>query len=188
MLTLKTPAAVAAVSDEEVISHLRLDVGAWEAQADLRGKVLAAVSDVENATGRQLINATWQLILPCFPDEGVLCLPRPPLQTFGSVIYKDVAGITQTMAPADYTVLKPVGDRVLPGSIVLNADKCWPDTYTAIDAVTIEWTAGYGAASTNIPSFLRAVVLLRLGELYESRQGPGTLDLAKILAGWRVYG
>jgi len=186
MLTLKTAPAQAAVSDPEVLAHLRLEATAFDLEPDLRGKIEAAVADVENATGRQLVTAVWQLVLRSFPPGDCLLFPRPPLQSVVSVTYRDAALATQTFAATNYVVQAPAGDRALPGRIVLQPESSWPDIGNAIDAVTIEWKAGYGDNPANVPGFLRAMVLLRLGELYDRRLDEPTVDLARILSGWRV--
>ncbi len=187
MLTLKTAPAKDALSDAEVISHLRVGPDCLDAEADLRGKVKAAISDVENATSRQLVTATWQLVLCEFPPDDRIILPRPPLLTVDSITYYDSSNALQTLGVSLYTVLAPAGERALPGAIVLASGQGWPATYVRPDAVTIEFKAGYGAEPATVPAFLRAMALLRLGELYEQRNPVAApIDLASALAGWRV--
>jgi uncharacterized phiE125 gp8 family phage protein len=193
-LTLKTPPVLRAVSDDEITSGLKLEASAVSEEADVVGKVEAAIEDVQNITGRQLITATWQLMLERFPDVSTIELPKPPLLTVVSITYLDEAGVTQTLAASKYAVLAPAGPRCVPGWISLNADQSWPSTYYYSDkAVTIEYTAGYGATPSTVPGFLRSMILLRLGELYEHREVgvvgtlyAKTIDLTAALAGWRV--
>jgi uncharacterized phiE125 gp8 family phage protein len=197
MLTLKTAPVKAAVSDLEVLSHLRLDQFAFDTEPDLRGKIAAACSDIENTTGRQLITATWQLVLPVFPGGRVVELPRPPLISTGCVItYYDETNTLQTLAAAKYAVVAPAGERCLGGWVsLLPSEAAWPATYCDTDqAVIVEFLAGYGTDPSSVPGFLRSMALVRLGELYEQRQIgiSGTIynkviDLQTALAGWRVW-
>jgi hypothetical protein len=187
MLTLKTAPVKAAVSDLEVLSHLRLDQFAFDTEPDLRGKIAAACSDIENTTGR----------LPVFPGGRVVELPRPPLISTGCVItYYDETNTLQTLAAAKYAVVAPAGERCLGGWVsLLPSEAAWPATYCDTDqAVIVEFLAGYGTDPSSVPGFLRSMALVRLGELYEQRQIgiSGTIynkviDLQTALAGWRVW-
>jgi uncharacterized phiE125 gp8 family phage protein len=193
-LTLKTPPVLRAVSDEEVASGLKLEVSAVSDEADVVGKIEAAIADVQGITGRQLITATWQLMLDAFPVSTSIELPKPPLLTVVSITYLDEAGLTQTLAASKYTVIPPAGPTCQPGWITLNPDQSWPSTYYYSDkAVTIEYTAGYGLTPSTVPGFLRSMILLRLGELYAHREVSvvgGTVsrvvDLTAALANWQV--
>jgi len=52
----------------------------------------------------------------------------------------------------------------------------WPATYDKINAVEIIYSAGYGAAGSNVPKPLKQAMYLILGHLYENREQVGDIQ------------
>lgn len=134
----------------------------------IQGAIAAARSHIETVTHRQLITATWVLRLDEFPDgEGIIKLPRPPLQSITSVQYVDTAGDSQTLDSSLYTA--DVYSE--PGRLMPAYGQTWPSTRAVPNAVTVTYVAGYGDAWSNIPAQLRAALALIVADLYEHREG-----------------
>jgi uncharacterized phiE125 gp8 family phage protein len=179
MLTQVTAAAARALDWEaEVKGHLRLDDDTERSRVEA---VLMPAADqlARQETGLSLIARTMRLTLDAFPLDGQqLEIPVPPLISITSVKYIDEDGVQQTWDPALYVVKGKVADGAppddgppVPGRLYPAYDKVWPTTRSLQpDAVEIVFEAGYGVASTNIPAFLRAGMLLVVGELYEHRE------------------
>ena len=130
----------------------------------------AATALAEERTGRQLVTATWTLKLDAFPaHEAPIELPKAPLQSVTHVKYYDTAGVLQTLSSALYAVEAPVGDFAEPGRIVLNYGEVYPGTYAQLNAVEVEFVAGYGTTSA-VPGLMKAALLLVVGELFERRE------------------
>jgi len=67
------------------------------------------------------------------------------------------------------------------GRVVLKSTSSWPATLgTGALDVTVNFTAGYGAASANIPAALRHAVLLQAAHLYDNRTAVGPTQLYEI--------
>lgn len=115
--------------------------------------LLAARQWVEEYTWRQLITATWIVKLHRFPRT--IILPKPPLGAVSSIQYVDQNGTTQTLASSKYQVS---GDE--PGIVIEAYNETWPITRSVLDAVTITFTAGYGASSSDVPESIREAILL----------------------------
>ena len=117
--------------------------------AQIAAYIRAAVRYVETFTRRCLAASTYQMQLDSF-WTGALDLPFPPLRGISSIVYKDTAGDTQTLATSYYDV-----DRSgLFGRVYAAYGQSFPSVRSHPDAVTITWQAGYGcpftAATTGI--------------------------------------
>lgn len=158
----------------EAKSHLRVDV--TDDDTLITELIKAARQMVEGNTGRSLITQTWRLTLDKFPpnDESIQ-LERPPLVSVESVQYVDTAGATQTMATADYIV----DTSHIQGEVALAYDETWPETRPQRNAVIVNYTTGYGAASA-VPEILKGAIKLRLGDLFANREASiiGTIHTA----------
>lgn len=111
----------------------------------------------EDELNRALITQTWELTLdrfPCATDHNprrAIILPCPPLQSVTHIKYIDTDGATQTITAAEYKV-----DTVTePARIVPAYGYSWPTTRNEINAVTVRYVCGYGAASTVPPPIIR---------------------------------
>ncbi len=164
-LTLTVPPEKYPVSVTQANLHLRLEGD--EATADkplVQALIRAATDAAQNFTKRQFITATYEIRFDSFPWE--ITLPRPPLQSIVSIKYIDLDGNEQTVPAADYQVdqYSTIG-RVVPVS-----GKSWPSTKDQLNAVVVEFKAGYGDERDDIPEQIRAAIRLTLGHLYEHRE------------------
>lgn len=192
-LTLRRTADPAAepILWAEAMLYLRLD--SEDEKTTVEAFITAAREAVEEQTQLQLITATWELCLDAFPSD--LCpieLPRPPLASISSIAYIDENGDSQTLAASDYQA----DLKSRPGRLVPAVDEVWPDTQAdKLNAVTITYTAGYGAAGTAVPRPLRQAMLLLVSHWFENREAviSGTiaselpLAVKMLLAPYRVY-
>ena len=161
-ISQSTPPSAEPVSLAECKNHLRVDIA--EDDTVITNMALAARQQVENETRRQLIDASFTLVLPEFPD--VIELPRPPLDSVTSIKYYDSGGTLQTLAAAKYSVdTTGTVARVRPAY-----GESWPATRDVWNAVEIVYKAGYGAAASAVPEPLRMAILLLLGHWYEHRE------------------
>lgn len=161
-----TGPAAEPLSTAEAKAHLRVDVTDDDTLID--EMVKAAREDVEGYLSRALIAQTHTLKLPRFPgDHSAIQLPRPPLISVTSITYIDTAGASQTWDSSLYTV----STTAHPGRVYPIYGGSYPSTQATPDAVTIVYTCGYGAASTDIPSDILHAVRLMVANFYDTR-GP----------------
>ena len=145
-------------------AHIRVDITDDDTLID--ALIIAARDLVERAIERQLITATWVYKMDSFPGSaGTIRLPYPPLIAVSTITYVDEAGVTQTLDSSTYTV----DNYSEPGRIVPAFDVSWPPTRRQINAVTVTFTAGYGAA-TAVPQPIKQAMLMLIGNWYESRE------------------
>jgi uncharacterized phiE125 gp8 family phage protein len=120
--------------------HLKVEHNADDSL--ILASIKAARQYAEDFTARQLVTATYDLMLDCFPCSSWICpieVPRPPLQSVVSITYIDNAGAAQTLDPSKYIV----DTTTEPGRIALAWSQSWPSTRTTINAVTIRFIAGH---------------------------------------------
>lgn len=126
---------------EEARKHLRMTEDDPTDENDLINAWIADARGVtEDFLGRQLVLATWEMVIDCFPGGDVIRLPYPPLRELVSITYTAEDGTSDTMAISDL-VVDLVGE---PGRLVLKANKSWPSTtLQAANGVAIRFKAGH---------------------------------------------
>lgn len=129
--------------------------------------ITAARQHAEQELRRYLITQTLDAYFHEFPDEDDdedLRFNLPPLQSVTSITYVDIDGVTQTLAPSQYLVdAKSRPARIEPAYGVV-----WPATREQMNAVTVRFVAGYGAASA-VPACVKNWMLMRIKTLWDQR-------------------
>ncbi|HBZ06334.1 MAG TPA: hypothetical protein DEP03_08105 [Massilia sp.] len=157
-LALTMAEAKQALRIEEDDTSLDITIGIW-----IKGITVEA----ETQTHRCFVNRGMRLTLDEFPDAIQLSAPTFSVE---AVRYLDQNGIEQTMHPADYYV-----DKVTkPGYIVPARGKTWPATEAHVNAVTVDYTAGYGPTAATIPDEVRTYILAKLQVQFETAVGGGS--------------
>lgn len=169
-LHLVTGPAVEPLTLAEAKTHRRVD---GTAEDDLlTGMIAAARALFEEETGRQVITATWRLEIDRFPAcFDPIMVPKAPLQAVSAISYRDANGDSQTWAASEYEVDAYSGPFARPGRVFPKAGYSYPTTHRSPGAVSITYTAGYGAAETDVPQAVKATIKSILGDMYEEREG-----------------
>lgn len=140
----------------------------------LRGYLKSTIEWAEKFTGRALINQSWTLILHRFPPD-VIRLPKGQLVSVTDIKYFDLAGVLQTLNnPNDSPSPDPdwQQDTSDPdyGSVRPAINKFWPAVQDRkVDAVQIEFIAGFGLKSSDVDPTIRHGIMFRAATLYDSR-------------------
>lgn len=158
-----TQPAIEPITLAEAKAHLRLTHD--DEDLLISSMISAARAACEDRLQRTLISTGWQLTLPAFTQN--ISLGMGDVQRVTAITYKDQNGATQTLSPSAYQLGRLNGQPLLmpaPG-------QSWPATQPgAIEAVDIEYLAGYGDTADKVPQPLKAWILLALGDLFENRQ------------------
>lgn len=179
------------ITTAEAKNYLRLDADLTQDDTLIAVLISAARAYAESYCNRSLILQGWQLLLDSFPSPQAFGVPwgqpwsipanaiqleRGPVITLDSIKYRDMGGTLQTMAPGLYTLdaSSPM-PRVTP---VFGA--VWPVSLPQIGAVQVNYTAGYGAAATDVPAGIRQWLLLRVSTLYRNREEVAILGRGKV--------
>jgi uncharacterized phiE125 gp8 family phage protein len=172
-LTIVTAPAVEPLSSAETATQVRVPTQGGVYDAELNRLIKAARRIFELRTGRQIINATYDLKLDCFP-WGKISIPKSPLSSVTGITYYDSAGDLQTLATSVY---KSVISRE-PGEIHLKSGQSWPTAYNEVESVIVRFVAGYGAAASAVPDDVKSTLLLMITDWFEHRMGEGEVGPA----------
>ena len=143
--------------------------------ATVTALVAAATTYLDGWTGilgRALVTQSWAVDRPCFGRR--MPLPLAPVQSVTSVTYFDSDGAEQTWSTENYRLHTSAAGgpyiEVLEGVSV-------PGVSDRDDAVTVQFLAGYGAASA-VPMAIRQAALLLIGHWFEHREAAVTGTIA----------
>jgi len=180
--TVTIPPAAEPVSLDEAKKHLRVTFAHDDDY--ISGLIKAARQDAEAYLNGAIMAQTLTANMQRF--YGRFRLPSSPILGITSISYVDQDGNTQTVDPSVYELdaeLKSVG---------LAYGQSWPDTRPQHNAVTVVFTAGY-ATTDDVPQAIKQAILLRVGELYLSRdessrdQSKTQLTMERLLSPYRDY-
>lgn len=138
---------------------------------DIERMIRAATEVLTRSTGRAFLTTEYRLRLAGFCAIGGFAsfpieLPFPPLISIDSITYYDSAGDQQTFS--DYQ-LENDGDmpaRLFPAR---DSGLQWPVVQSdRVDAVTIDYTAGYGDSDDAVPPTAQQWVLLAIRHWYDN--------------------
>lgn len=166
-LTLHTAPAVEPLSLTEAKKQVEVATAITTHDTHLTNLIVAARQAAEAETHRQIITATWKLILdrfPCDSDEPIR-LPFGSLQSVTHVKYYDTDGTQQTWSSVNYIV----STSREPGLIRKAYGVVWPTIQPRPDAVEVQFVCGYGVAAA-VPQLLKAGMLLLVGHWFEHRE------------------
>ena len=162
-LAVTTEPAIEPISLDEAKAHLRVDHS--EEDLLIERLVTAARRTVERWEWRTHYTTTYTLYLDAFDTEdGIIYLPRPPLQSITSVKYYDPDDTLQTWASSNYEV----DTSMHPGRLRPVSTVTWPTTDDRLNAVEIEYVAGYTTAAL-VPANTRAAILLLVDHYFNNR-------------------
>jgi uncharacterized phiE125 gp8 family phage protein len=153
ILDLKSDLRVTHTDDDVQLARLNAEAREW----------------IESKTEWQLALKTWELTIDYFPAAEIL-LPLRPVGGIVSIKYDNSEGFEQTLPPGDY-YLDNAGEFgwVFPAT-------SWPATLEAVNAVRVEFTAGYTDTEL-VPRALKSAITLQVAELYD---GPDETRKARI--------
>ena len=161
-VNIKTEPAEEPITLVEAKAHLR--VTCTDEDTYITTLIKVARIHAERFQRRSYITQTLELRMDRFP-RYLIELPRPPSISLTTINYIGSAGDTQTLDSSKYTTdFNSYKARVVPAF-----NEIWPTTRHVIDAVTIEYVAGYGAAA-DVPETIKQALLLLIGVWYENRE------------------
>lgn len=179
-LVLVTAPSVEPVTLAEANLWLKLDTTDDD---DLVTELIKAARRVfEEVTGRTLIDTVYRAEWDGLPRVGTyagaatsreLELPRAPLKASSPVAWvkysaDDSSGTETTFASANYTVDAGRDPNRFP-RLWLNESADWPDLGSFPGALRCQFTAGYGAAASDVPEEIKVCLKLLLTHLHTNR-------------------
>ena len=171
-----TPATGEPVSLVEAKRQCRVAMDDTAHDAFLTSLIVAARQHVESRTGRQLLTTVYEQKRDAFPvgpwpaqrqlaSITEIWLPKPPISAVTWIKYVDQTGTLTTWPTTSYRV----STHTTPGRIKPAYATPWPVVQVVSDAITIRFTAGYGAAA-DVPAGIKAAILLLVASWFENRE------------------
>lgn len=160
---LVSPPAAPPVSLAEAKAHCRVDFA--DDDALITSLIDAATTHLDGWTGilgRAVVTQTWRQDFCAFGSR--MRLPVGPVASVDSVKYFDADNAEETVDPSVFIA----ATDAMGSYVELAAGKSWPATYDRPDAVGITYVAGADAA--DVPSALKAAILLHIAHLYLNRE------------------
>ena len=167
-LNLITPPAKEPLTLTETKNHLKIMPDDAIPDDEIELNILVAREKVENEIKRALITQTWEVCFNTFPwsSRCPILIELPPLQSVTSVKYIDTDGVEQTWDSNLYQV----NTKSTPGCILPIDGEIYPEVDFVMNAVIIQFVAGYGDEAVKVPAPLRHAMKLIIGELYVRRE------------------
>lgn len=162
----------------EVKNHLRLDSSDTSLDADIPMWIAAARRFVENYCTISLVQQTFDVKIDEFPCDGLIEIPKPPLQSVTWIKYYDASGVLQTLDSTYYQVDTDSD----PGRIYPSWGRWWPVVLRAqLNAITIRCVAGYAVGSPqdqagytgSIPDEIKHAMKMLIGHFDQHRESIG---------------
>lgn len=156
-IRIVTPPATEPLTVAEAKAQLNIAASDDSHDVELASKIAAARQEWERDTSKALITRTIEHRLPMWLD--VIRLTVHPVIAISSIIYVDNNGDEQTLDAANYYLdIDEVRFKT-------NFNK--PALEDRSEAVRITYTAGYGAASTDVPEIDKLAIKLSVANRFE---------------------
>jgi uncharacterized phiE125 gp8 family phage protein len=174
---------------ESVVAPASEPVSLAEAKAYLRvdhddedALILRLIKDAretaEHNTGRAFITQSWRLWCDGWPVSRMIGIPKPPLTAVTAVAAYDRSGTEIAVSSDAYIV-----DRAsVPGRLLFKDSANLPVGLREGNAVSVDYQAGYGTESGDVPSAIRDAFLILAAHRYEARGGASAQPPAQVLA------
>jgi uncharacterized phiE125 gp8 family phage protein len=162
-LVLTSAPATEPVTVAEAKAHLRID--ASDEDTLIASLILTSRLHLETALGLALITQGWRLLLDRWPLTKDLEIPLRPLVSIDAVRVYPAEGAATVIDADNYLAdTDSVPPRLVRTGVI------WPQPGKAANGVEIDFTAGYGAAASDVPTPLRQALLLLVAHWYENRE------------------
>ncbi len=170
-LKLVTPPSSEPITLAEAKTHLRVTHS--DEDTYIEALISIAREVCEAKTLQATVTQTWRVTLDRFPSA--IELPVIPVQSITHIKYRDINNALQTLSPSSYR-LDNASDYTSAWAVPADGYD-WPDTYDSINAVEVEFVAGY----TALPKSYKHWMLLFIAHFYRNRESASELNLQPLV-------
>jgi len=181
---LIVPPAALAVSMGAARLAARVDVnldGTSALDSEIEDAIRTYTAEAETETNRAIMEQAWRVTLDAFP--AAVKLDKARVLQVEHVKFYDAGGVQRTLDPQDYQV----DAESEPGYIVPAPGTAWPATASRINAVEVQYRAGYGSDDASVPAGIKGFILARIAEHFESGGQPKNENVKRLLWSEVVY-
>ncbi len=161
-LVMTSGPATEPITVDEAKAHLRVDDTAEDIL--ITSLVLTSRLHIESALGLAMITQNWRLLLDKWPRDRRVHFPLRPVQTVSEVRVLASDGTPTVVSSDNYIVdVASTPARLVP------QQTGWPAPGRPANGIEIDFVAGFGTNSTDVPAPLRHALLLLVAHWYEHR-------------------
>lgn len=162
-LSIVTPPAIEPVTLDQALSHCSANSGIQD--DDFRDWIRAAREEAERFQRRAFIEQTLQLSFDNYPVFPIY-LPRPPVTEVTSVKMYDIEDTETVVSVSDFLI----DYNTSPARMTFAYGNVWPDvSLRDLNAIQIQYTAGYGDSTDDVPRYVKKAILFYVAYMYENR-------------------
>ncbi len=161
-LVMTSGPAAEPVTVAEAKAHLRIDHNTEDVL--IGSLILTSRLHIEAALGIALIAQGWRLLLDRWPRGAKVQVPLSPMIGVSEIRVRDADG-TPVVVPTEFYAV----DAASVGPRIVRLAANWPEPGRVTHGIEIDFTAGFGAAASDVPAPLRQAVLLLVAHWYEHR-------------------
>lgn len=179
--TIATQPLVEPWTVEDIKRQTRLDGDFDLDTMNLAG--FAARRAVESHLRLNLIDTVRVFKFSQWPQFDTIWIKWGPIDAAGvtSITYVDNAGAEQTLATSVYDT--DIYNR--PGRVFLKDSQSWPSIRGDTYGLTINYTAGFGPALTDVPEDIRIAILMLAAHWVRTREAVSDETLKEVPMGYR---
>ena len=188
-LNIVATPSIEPVTLEEVKDHLKET--STDNDSILTALIISARQSAEMFTGRAFITQTWQMFMNYFSRlnnssewwDGVrerpisflnkfsddIEIPIAPLQSIAHIKIYDDEDTAVTFDSSNYFVSFYDGLYARNGRVTLREGSTWPTVDRVADGIEIQFIAGYGDLTTDVPESIRQAIMQEVAFLFENR-------------------
>jgi uncharacterized phiE125 gp8 family phage protein len=157
------------VTIEQARFNSRIDCCDFDDQLNL--DIAAATKWIQEQTEAALITSTWLWTFDRFPRKTKwLSLPMWPVQSIVKIEYRNESDVWTEIESAKIVLRKNNGRA----RVALKGWEAWPFAKFTPDAVRVEFVAGFGDESTDVPHIWQRAILLLVTHWFENPQAAQT--------------
>ena len=157
------PARALAIPLDEAKAWLEIDLSDTTFDAQITAIIRAVTLCAENWTGLTFINQIYLTFRDFFTPN--FQLKRAPIFGVNTIQYTDTDKVVQTVPDTDYAVTRDVFPFVF-----LQPESSWPSDFREVpEVVEINFTAGFGVATTDIPADIRLALLNHIASAFVNK-------------------
>jgi uncharacterized phiE125 gp8 family phage protein len=183
-LSLIASPALEPISLAEAKTHLKIDT--IDEDNLITALIAAARTRAEWHTGRAFITQRWTQWLDDWPETNCVEMRLPPLQNLTEIWFHRADDTAVLLDASKYQV----DGASAPARVALKPSTVPPLNLRPLNAVEIDFTAGYGDAPDDVPAPIREAMLEIIAFLYEHRgDAPAELpaSVATLLTSYRIF-
>lgn len=183
-LQLTTPPSLEPISLVEAKAHLKIDT--TDEDTLIAALIAAARTRAEWHTGRAFLTQSWTQWLDEWPQTNCVEIALPPLQNLTEIRFYRADDTAVILDASSYQV----DAASAPARVSLKPTTLPPLNPRPLNAVAIDFTAGYGDEADDVPAPLREAILELVAFLHEHRgDAPAELppNIAAMLAPYRIF-